>query len=168
MLQTYGFLAVFAGGLALGRTMQHDSALADGRAAGAPAGLRASVVSWTAQSERLCEVTLVLLVGVLLGRTEGALPAVLYALVLLVAVRPLAVLLSAPTGIALHQRRLIAWFGIRGIGSLFYLAYALDHGVPAAIAPLVADAALITIAVSITLHGVSATPLMEWYERRRA
>ena len=46
VLQTYGFLAVFAGGLALGRTMQHDSALADGRAAGAPAGLRASVVSW--------------------------------------------------------------------------------------------------------------------------
>jgi len=125
-------------------------------------------VSWTAQSERLCEVTLVLLVGMLLGRTEGALPAVLYALVLLVAVRPLAVLLSAPTGIALHQRRLIAWFGIRGIGSLFYLAYALDHGVPTAIAPVVADAALITIAVSITLHGVSATPLMEWYERRRA
>jgi len=168
VLQTYGFLAVFAGGLALGGTMQHDSALADGRAAGAPAGLRASVVSWTAQSERLCEVALVLLVGVLLGRTAGALSAVLYALVLLVAVRPLAVLLSAPTGIALHQRRLIAWFGIRGIGSLFYLAYALDHGVPAAVAPLVADAALITIAVSITLHGVSATPLMEWYERRRA
>jgi hypothetical protein len=39
--------------------------------------------------------------------------------------------------------------------------------VPASVTPVVADAALVAIAMSIALHGVSATPLMAWYERRR-
>jgi NhaP-type Na+/H+ or K+/H+ antiporter len=61
----------------------------------------------------------------------------------------------------------VAWFGIRGIGSLYYLAYALDHGVPVTIAPVIADAVLVSVAVSIAMHGISATPLMDWYEKRR-
>jgi NhaP-type Na+/H+ or K+/H+ antiporter len=166
-LQTYGFLAVFAGGLALGRAFQRD----DGRSASGTApqpSLRTGVVAWTAQSERLCEVALVLLVGVLLGHTVLATQTLIYAALLMLVVRPLAVLLSAPGRISAQQRRLISWFGIRGIGSLYYLAFALDHGVPTDVARTITDAALITIAVSIALHGISATPLMDWYERRRA
>ena len=30
------------------------------------------------------------------------------------------------------QRRLIGWFGIRGIGSIYYLMYAIKHGLAAA------------------------------------
>lgn len=51
--------------------------------------------------------------------------------------------------LAPHQRRWVAWFGICGIGSLYYLAFALHHSVPASIAPVVADAALIAIAMKI-------------------
>lgn len=166
-LQTYGFLAVFAGGLALGRSFQRD----DSRAESNPTtstSLRAGVVAWTAQSERLCEVALVLLVGALLGGTVVGAQSLLYAALLIFAVRPVAVLLSAPGGVSTQQRRLIAWFGIRGIGSLYYLAFAVDHGVPSDATRVIADAALIAIAASIALHGISATPLMDWYERRRA
>jgi len=66
-----------------------------------------------------------------------------------------------------HQRRLVAWFGIRGIGTLFYLAFALRSGVSGTLAAELLRAGLATIAVSIVLHGVSATPLMVAYQRRR-
>ena len=109
-----------------------------------------------------------LLVGVLLGHLPLSASSLVFAAALIFLVRPLAVGLTTIGGtLAPHQRRLVAWFGIRGIGSLYYLAFALHHGVPASIAPVVADAALVAIAMSIALHGVSATPLMAWYERRR-
>jgi NhaP-type Na+/H+ or K+/H+ antiporter len=165
-LHTYGFLAVFAGGLALGKNLQKEQP--DPSATPHPTALPSRVMSWTAQSERICEVTLVLLVGVLLGSVSWNAATVGFTLLLLFVVRPLAVLVtSTGSGLVVHQRRLVAWFGIRGIGSLYYLAFALDHGVPIANAAVITDAALIAIATSIALHGISATPLMEWYERRR-
>ena len=58
---------------------------------------------------------------------------------------------------------LIGWFGIRGIGSIYYLMYAIDHGLPPDLArPLVA-LTLTTVAVSIVVHGISVTPLMNRY-----
>jgi NhaP-type Na+/H+ or K+/H+ antiporter len=65
------------------------------------------------------------------------------------------------------QRRMVAWFGIRGIGSLFYLSYALEHGAAGDTAQQLIAATLCCVAVSIVLHGVSATPLMAAYQRRR-
>jgi NhaP-type Na+/H+ or K+/H+ antiporter len=87
--------------------------------------------------------------------------------VLFVMVRPMSVELSllgsnaTPT-----QRRLMSWFGIRGIGSFYYLTYALEHGAAADVAPLV-PLALAVVAASVVIHGVSATPLMNWYHRLR-
>jgi len=83
-------------------------------------------------------------------------------------IRPLSVLLTIP-GRALPktQRRVIAWFGIRGVGSLFYLALVIDSGLPATLAADLVDATLPAIALSILLHGMSATPLMALYRRRR-
>ena len=165
-LHTYGFLAVFAGGLALSKGMRVLGA--DEAGAREATALQSRVVSWTGQSERICEVALVLLVGALLGRLPLSGPSLIFAAALIFVVRPLAVGLTTIGGpLASHQRRLVAWFGIRGIGSLYYLAFALHHGVPASVTPIVADAALVAIAMSIALHGVSATPLMAWYERRR-
>jgi sodium/hydrogen antiporter len=67
-----------------------------------------------------------------------------------------------------QQRRLVAWFGVRGIGSLFYLAFALAQGVTPSLAATLLSACLWTIALSIVVHGVSATPLMAWHKARRA
>ena len=98
---------------------------------------------------------------------QGALAFV--ALLFLVA-RPAAVwigLLGATT-ISRDQRILISWFGIRGVGSMFYLVYAINHGLPLALAQHLIAITLTTVAASIVLHGISVTPLMSLYARRKA
>ena len=122
-----------------------------------------------ARIERLVESAMVLAIGVAL---HGIWPSPLqfvFAVVLVMLVRPLAVF-AVVRGAHMpgHQRRLIAWFGIRGIGSLFYLAFALEHGVGGALAHTLVATTLACIAVSIVSHGVSATPLMTRYQRRGA
>jgi NhaP-type Na+/H+ or K+/H+ antiporter len=57
----------------------------------------------------------------------------------------------------------MAWFGIRGIGSFYYLLFALEHG-PSAVRPLAAPV-LAVVSASVIAHGISATPLMDWYYR---
>ena len=57
-------------------------------------------------------------------------------------------------------RGLVAWFGVRGIGSLYYLMYAIQHGLPEGIALEILHLTLIVVTLSILIHGVSATPLM--------
>jgi NhaP-type Na+/H+ or K+/H+ antiporter len=60
---------------------------------------------------------------------------------------------------------MISWFGIRGIGSVFYLLFSLRHGLPAAIADTLVSVTLWTVAASIVAHGVTAQPLMRRYLR---
>jgi NhaP-type Na+/H+ or K+/H+ antiporter len=82
-------------------------------------------------------------------------------------VRPAAVYLTTRgIGLGRLQRRLLAWFGVRGAGSVFYLAYAATHGLPASDIARLTSTVLPTIALSIILHGVSVTPLMNMYQRR--
>lgn len=121
-----------------------------------------------ASIERLVEAGAVLAVGVALpGRSPGW-AALLFALLLVGLVRPLSVWAVVRQGMmTTQQRRLVAWFGIRGLGSLYYLAFALEHGVPSALAGTLIDATLLAIAVSIVLHGLSSTKLMAAYQRRR-
>ena len=66
------------------------------------------------------------------------------------------------------QRRLIGWFGVRGIGSIYYLMFAIEHGLPEPLADQLTDLTLSVIALSVVLHGTSVTPLMTWYERVEA
>ena len=72
------------------------------------------------------------------------------------------------SGVKGPQKRLIAWFGVRGAGSVFYLAYAIAHGVPEPLAGELTRLTLTTVAASIVVHGVSVTPLMNVYRRGRA
>ena len=67
-----------------------------------------------------------------------------------------------------QQRHYISWFGVRGIGSIYYLMYALNHGLPEKLAEPVIAVTLATVTVSIVVHGVSMTPLMAMYVRRKA
>ena len=91
-----------------------------------------------------------------------------FVLLFFVVVRPVSVwlgLLGAP--VSRDQRVLISWFGIRGIGSIYYLMYALNHGMPQGLAETVIAITLATVTVSIVLHGISVTPLMAIYARRK-
>jgi NhaP-type Na+/H+ or K+/H+ antiporter len=66
-----------------------------------------------------------------------------------------------------RQRLLIGWFGIRGIGSLFYLFYALNHGLDNELAKTCTDLTLSVVALSILVHGLSTQPILARYEQRK-
>lgn len=135
-------------------------------------GLADRLQAFGARCERLVEAATVLAAGVMLNAADLGWPALVhalpFALVMAIVVRPLAVLACVRRPLLPgSQRRLVAWFGIRGIGSLFYLLFVLEHGVSGALAQQLISATLVCVAVSIVLHGVSATPLMAQYQQRR-
>ena len=186
LLHTYGFLAVFAAGLALrrveaaesGETPPRDVVVAAGAdeaaiatdATKAPAYMAQAVLGFNEQLERIAEVAAVVLVGALLTPAVLAEAAGLwwFALLLFLVVRPIAVCVGLVGARATGQQRaLMGWFGVRGVGSVYYVMYALQHGVPADLAARLVALTLGVVAVSVVLHGVSVTPLMRWYEGRR-
>ena len=114
--------------------------------------------------DRLLEVLLVVLVGVALG-THWNSNAALLATALFFIIRPLSArlfLIGTPTTTA--QRWFIGWLGIRGIGSIYYLSYALNHGVTGDAANTAVTLTLSVVALSIVLHGASAQPLLSRYQ----
>jgi len=110
----------------------------------------------------------VILLGALLQWTMLSGIVLLFALATFLIVRPIVVALSL-WGLRLSttQAALISWFGVRGAGSVFYLAYAIGHGLEASHAAVVASVVLPTVALSVVVHGVSVTPFMLAYSRRR-
>ncbi len=182
LLNGYGFLAVFAAGLSVRRIERQHSDLAppaDVSEAGrsseeqatdpgtAPAYMARAVLSFNEQLERLGELAVVLVVGAMLADIQSWGPGIVLAFSLFVVIRPLATLLTLfPAPLSRPQRAFIAWFGVRGVGSIYYLAYALSHGVSAPAARMLADITLVVVAASIVLHGVSVTPLMHRYSAR--
>ena len=187
LAHTYGFLAVFAAGVAM-RRVEHkasgersprstigtvDSEDVTATAADpdkAHAYMAESVLGFTIELERIAEVVIMTMIGNVLANlhvpfftwSSAALIVVLFLLI-----RPAAVELSLLGSQASHaQRRLMSWFGIRGIGSFYYLAYALEKGPAATILPLL-PLALAVVTGSVVVHGVSATPLMNWYHHGR-
>ncbi len=124
------------------------------------------MLSFGSLVERAMEVFLVTLLGVVLV-AHWDWRALVIAAVLFCAIRPLSVWLI-PWGRLLdgRQRSLIGWFGIRGIGSFYYLFYALNHDLPANVATLCTDLTLSVVALSILIHGISTQPMLTWYERR--
>ena len=184
---TWAFLAAFAAGVALRAVERTESAEA-GRpdaevqaAAGeeakeeaasnpedAPAYMASAVLGFSEQLERIAAVAMVVVVGaLLLAYTDWDYAAIWFVPLVLLVIRPISVwlgLLGDPSkGV---QKELIGWFGIRGIGSVYYLAYAVNAGLPEGAGAAILSLTLATIATSAVVHGVSVTPLMNWYRRR--
>ena len=199
LAHTYGFLAVFAAGLAVRRIEriasgdegppalldETDAATERDRSAErespatrpdtAPAYMARAVLSFNERLERIAEVAVVVLIGAMLPL--GAMPpdAAWFVPLLFLVVRPVAVWVGLlgprrrarrPARLQRSQRRLIAWFGIRGVGSLYYLTFAIAHGVDAELGRRLATLTLTAVAFSIVVHGVSVTPLMRLYAER--
>ena len=184
---TYGFLAVFAAGLALQRSQRTSTAAAsatvkeieselsgsdkekratDPKLAGAY--MTQAVRGFNEQLERIVEVAIVVIVGAMLTSIDLPQNSVLYLVLLFFIVRPVAVWLGlAGLSMPRDQKLLIAWFGIRGIGSIYYLMFAMSQGLQASSAQLMASIVLTAVAVSIVFHGISVTPLMNLYSARR-
>jgi sodium/hydrogen antiporter len=122
------------------------------------------VLSFGKTLERLLEVMLVVLVGIAVSRHWDA-RAVLIAATLFVVIRPaFSWLALAGTPTSHWQRWLMGWFGIRGIGSLYYLTYALNHAQIEQREALVAITVSV-VALSILVHGATAQPLLDHYEK---
>jgi NhaP-type Na+/H+ or K+/H+ antiporter len=201
----YGFLAVFAAGVALRRLEQRASAKAEADAGAkaspptsapkrsaevaadahadpdpkraeraathprhAPAFMAHAVLSFNEQLERIAEVVAVVAVGALLWAVDWSRASWWFVALLLFVIRPASVLIGlAGSATSRGQRALVGWFGIRGIGSLFYLAYAANRGLAGDTATTMTVLVLSAVVVSIVVHGVSVTPLMKIYERRK-
>jgi len=117
--------------------------------------------------ERLSEVILILLVGGSLFLDSWSWKAVGLALFLFMLARPISVFISLiGSRTPWRIQGLSAWFGVRGIGSLYYLMYAIQHGLPEPLALELMQMTLIVVALSILLHGTSVKPLMERFWRR--
>jgi NhaP-type Na+/H+ or K+/H+ antiporter len=156
------FTVVFAAGSTLLWPFQGAAPAQDGQQ------LAQRLQDFGGRIERLVEAASVLGVGVVLHSVALSAPALVFGVVLVLAVRPLSVLAVVRRhAMTRHQRRLVAWFGIRGIGSLYYLATLVAAGVTGAAASELITAVLYAVALSIVLHGVSATPLMTRYQQRR-
>ena len=181
----YGFLAVFAAGSAL-RRIEHRATGHDEEpgavvarattaedvedpatdAQAAPAVMAETVLGFNEQLERIGEVAIVLLVGGMLWQTDLPWEAFWFAPVLFLVIRPMATWLGLRGAeVSPVQRRLIGWFGIRGIGSIYYLTYAIAHGLPDPLADRLAGLTIAVVTTSIVVHGISVTPLMERYGR---
>jgi sodium/hydrogen antiporter len=156
----YGFLAVFVAGLTIRQKCVDQE-------------MPVSQLEFVERIEKLLEIGTILLVGSILqfesiGSLAGAILLVTGALLLVI--RPAGAWLSTisfgsqkyyypPT------RWLFGWFGIRGVGSLYYLSYAYGHGLSPDIASQLGWITYSAIAISVVLHGITTTPLMRWYER---
>lgn len=156
LVNGYGFLAVFVSGVVMyTKCLSPEQSL--------------SRLRFMERIEKLTEIGTILLLGSLL-RIEPILrfaaPALLITALLLFVIRPIGAWVST-IGAPVHPatRWLFGWFGIRGVGSLYYLTYALGNGLRDETGELIAWITFITVAISVTLHGVSSTPLMKWYER---
>jgi NhaP-type Na+/H+ or K+/H+ antiporter len=166
-----GFLAVFAAGLALQRVRERPAPAAADDPVQHAGEMQDTVQAFNEQLERVAELALVLLVGAMLTYARP-LPALWWFVpLLLLVLRPLSVLAAVPgERLSRPQQTMIAWFGIRGIGSVFYLLFSLKHALPPRVADVLVSLTLWTVAASIIVHGITAQPLMERYllwRRRR-
>lgn len=156
LIHCYGFLAVFVTALTFRRAHRdHDFQL--------------EMHALTEQVERIAMMVLLLLFGgALVSGLLGPLQwiDVAAAVVILLVVRPVTGLIGLLGHKADWQERLtLAFFGIRGVGSIYYLAYGLNHmeNVPGG-DRLWAVVGLI-ILMSILMHGITVTPIMRTLDR---
>jgi sodium/hydrogen antiporter len=177
-----GFLAVLAAGLAMRRIESkalkdhpaavRDKPLSESKAKAdlppeAPTHMVGDVLDFNQRFESIGEVAAVLILGALLSAGYYSIEGAVLALVLFFVVRPISVFIATIKGEAsTRHKRLLAWFGIRGVGSLYYLMFAIDAGLSSSLADRLIPLVLTTIAMSILLHGISATPLMRSHEQR--
>lgn len=182
-LHAYGFLAVFAAGVAL-RAVERTATFPRQDYAGlppagfdrpdgandcaGPAQIAGALLTTNEQLERILEVGLVMVVGAALMIAGVSLPGIAFGLLLFFVLRPLAVWPVLTTGrFTRFEFGAIAWFGIRGIGSLYYLMYAVEKGLPPPLADELVSITLTVIALSVIVHGISVTPLLNYHQRRR-
>ena len=176
----YGFLAVFIAGLGMRNVEQQSVDNTDGAATAADslssneqeapvAEVTKIALEFVEGLEKFAEMAAMLVIGSLLSLEIVTWRNAALAASVLLVIRPLAVFLTTwRSDWGPYQKRIGAWMGIRGVGSIYYLAYALTHGVgKEATAIAFTNVILLTVASSVVIHGISATPIMSFYNKAR-
>jgi NhaP-type Na+/H+ or K+/H+ antiporter len=158
LVHAYGFLAVFVAAVTH-RRAESDTAF------------HFELVAFGEQIERLLIVLVLLVLGgqVVSGALEPLTVAdVIVVVALLFVIRPAAGLIALVGGRATHRERIvIAFFGVRGVGSIYYLAFALGVATFADPERLWAIV-ILTISMSVVIFGLLATPTLAWLDARAA
>jgi len=158
MIEGYGFIAVFVCAVTI-RSAEHTH------------GYHRVLHSYVEQLERLMTVVILVLLGGAIARgllAEVGWAELVVALAFLLLVRPAAgwiALLGGKTGP--YERVALSFFGIRGIGSLYYLAYAVGKGQFSEQAEWLWSFVGLVVALSIVIHGATTSPLMNRLDRTR-
>jgi sodium/hydrogen antiporter len=158
LAEGYGFVAVFVCACTI-------------RSAERSHGYHRVLHQYVEQIERMLTVVIIFLLGgaVATGLFAGVTwQEIVVALAVLLVVRPLTGLIGlAGGGTGPRDRVAISAFGVRGVGSIFYIAYGLGSGHFADHDSLWRTVGLVIVG-SIVVHGVSATPVMRMLDRIRA
>ena len=156
LVHAYGFLAVFVAAVAL-RSIERRHHYHE------------SLHTFAEQIERLLMMVLLVCFGAAIaeGSIFGALgwPVVITAILILFVVRPV----SGWVGLFGHPARpvekgIIAFFGIRGLGSFYYLAFALGQA-DFEQSHVLWVTACFAVLGSIIMHGLLVTPVMRQLDR---
>lgn len=156
LVHVYGFLAVFVTALTFRHTHRNHS-------------FQFEMHALNEQVERLAMMILLILFGGAL--VSGLLASIswvdgIVALAILLLVRPIAGWVSLIGYRADKSERLtLAFFGIRGVGSLYYLAYGVNH-MPIVQAERLWGIVGLVVLCSILLHGLTVTPIMRLLDRQ--
>ncbi|WP_151523364.1 cation:proton antiporter [Serinicoccus kebangsaanensis] len=165
--QGYGFLAVFVCAMTIrSRARRHE--------------FHEHMHGVVERLERVLTLVVLLFVGIAL--TDGALEhldwrGVLVGVALVGVIRPVAGWAALAPGrwrladethrpLARREQAISAFFGIRGVGTLYYLAYALSEATWTGERWLWATC-VFTVVLSVVVHGVLVTPVMSRLERDR-
>lgn len=150
LLGGLGFLAAFAGGIGFRRyerTHAYNQHVHEG----------------AEQVEKFGELSVILLLGSMVtvaGLEEPGLTGWLLVPVLLLAIRPLTVMLSlVGSRVAPKERTFVAWFGVRGVGSVYYAAVVVQSGLLDDETRVVVWTAIACVIASVLVHGTTASPL---------
>lgn len=155
MIECYGFLAVFITALTLRHAhREHD--------------FHREMHDVTEHAERLAMMILLILFG---GALVSGLLAplrfmdIVAAIFILIIIRPLTGLIGM-VGLkaAWTERLTLSFFGIRGVGSFYYLAYGLNH-MPVEEGERLWAVVGLVVLFSVLLHGLTVTPIMRQLDR---
>ncbi|MFW8607857.1 cation:proton antiporter [Rhizobium beringeri] len=155
----YGFVAVFLAAVAF-RASERDH------------DFHEQLHDFAEQIERLLMMVLLVCLGSIAasGQLLGGIHwrVAVVALLAIVFVRPVIGWLSLiGSGHPPGESLIIAVFGIRGLGSIYYLAYATGHAEFEHVETVWATVLLIVL-TSIVVHGIAVTPAMRWIDGRRS
>ncbi|MFA6157394.1 cation:proton antiporter [Mesorhizobium sp.] len=156
IVHSYGFLAVFVTALTFRHAHRdHDFQL--------------DMHQLTEQIERIAMMVLLILLGGSI--VEGLLASLTWTDVaavaaILLVIRPVSGLIGLiGHRTNLRERLILAFFGIRGVGSIYYLAYGLNHMKADPGADRLWAVVGLTILLSILMHGLTVTPIMRRLDR---